>query len=81
MERWVDSGPSAQSAPVTPNDAAPQPVGRGIFIGTGGNVTGRLMGDSVDTVWKNLVSGQEYPLRFEFIRATGTTAADMLILF
>lgn len=81
MEHWVDAGPSAQSAAVTTSDTLQQPVGRGIFIGTGGTIVGRLIGDSVDTTWKNLISGKEYPLRFAFIRATGTTAADMLILF
>lgn len=77
----VDAGPSGKSAVVTTSDTLAQPVGRGIFIGTSGNITGRLVDDSVDSVWKNLAAGIEHPLRFQYIRATGTTAADMLILF
>jgi hypothetical protein len=81
MERLRDSGPAGASATVTTSDTNPQPVGRGIFVGTAGNITGRLVGDSVDTVWKNVAQGVEHGLIFQYIRATGTTAADMLILF
>lgn len=77
----VDSGPSGRSGAVTANDATAQPVGRGLFVGTGGNITGRLVDDSADTVWKNIPSGSLLALRFSFIRATGTTAADMNIVF
>jgi hypothetical protein len=81
MGHWVQDGPSRNSQAVVTSDTAAQPVGRGLFVGTGGTITGRLVEDSVDTVWKNLVSGQDYALAFQYIRATGTTAADMLILF
>lgn len=77
----VDSGPSGRSAAVTAHDTNAQPVGRGLFVGTAGNITGRLVDDSADTVWKNVPAGSLLALRFAFIRATGTTAADMLVLF
>jgi hypothetical protein len=77
----VDSGPSGRTATVTTSDTNPQPVGRALFVGTSGNITGRLIDDSADSVWKNIPSGSLLALRFSFIRATGTTAADMLIQF
>lgn len=77
----VDSGPSGRCAAVTTSDTNAQPVGRGLFVGTGGNVTMRLVDDSADTLWKNIPSGSLLAVRPAFIRATGTTAADMVIVF
>jgi hypothetical protein len=76
---WVDGGPSGQSSPVTTSDTAVQPAGRGIFVGTGGTIVGQLIEDTSDRTFKNLVSGQDYPLRFKFIK-TASTATDLLIL-
>ncbi|TXH49278.1 MAG: hypothetical protein E6Q97_23020 [Desulfurellales bacterium] len=73
--------PSDKSAAVTPNDSTQQPVGRTLYVGTGGNITGRLLGDTADRVWKNVPNGMPLPFVFQYIRATGTTAADMIIHF
>jgi len=81
MSRTRDSGPSDTSVAVTPSDTAAQPVGRGLYVGTSGNITGRLAGDSADQVFKNIAQGVEHGLVFQYIRSSGTTAADMLILF
>lgn len=81
MGHWVDSGPSRNDATVTPSDATAQPVGRGLYVGTGGNVTVRLAESTADTVYKNVPSGTLLPIACQFIRATGTTAADMIITF
>lgn len=77
----VDSGPSGKSIAVTTSDTVAQPVGRGLYVGTGGDITGRLVDDSTDSVWKNVPSGTPLPLRFAYIRSTGTTAADMRVMF
>lgn len=77
----VDSGPAGASRAITTHDTNQQPVGRGLFVGTGGNITGRLVDDTVDSVWKSIPSGSLLALRFAFIRATGTTAADMIAVF
>jgi hypothetical protein len=77
----IDSGPSDTSLAVTTSDTAAQPLGRGLFVGTGGNITGRLAGDgTTDTVFKGIAAGTILPLRFKLIK-TATTAADMVILF
>jgi len=77
----VDSGPSGRCLAVTTSDTNAQPVGRGLFVGTGGNIVGRLVNDSADTTWKNVPSGSLLAVQFAFIRATNTTATDMIIVF
>lgn len=73
--------PSDKSASVVAHDTNPQPVGRTLFVGTGGNIAGRLVGDTTDRLWKNVPNGFFLPLVFQYIRSTGTTAADMIIHF
>jgi hypothetical protein len=77
----IDSGPSGKSAAVTPDDDDALPVGRGIYVGTAGDITGRLIEDSEDRVFKGIAAGVEHGLRFSHIRETGTTADDIVILF
>jgi hypothetical protein len=76
----IDSGPSAGSAAITPNDSTAIPVGRALYVGVAGDVTGRLVGDTTDRVFKNMAAG-EHPMSFKLIKATGTTATDMVVLF
>lgn len=71
-------GPSRKCFDIVPSDTiALSEVPKGIYVGTGGNITGRLVDDTTDHTWKNLGSGF-LPLRFAFIRATGTTATDLI---
>ena len=77
----VDSGPSGSAKAVTPHDTNAQPVGRALFVGGAGNITGRLVDDSVDTVWTAIPAGSILAVRFAFIRSTGTTATLMNIMF
>jgi hypothetical protein len=77
----IDSGPSGQSSPITAHDTNAQPVGRALYVGGAGNITGRLVNDTVDSVWNGVAAGSVLPLRFAFIRATGTTATGLLALF
>lgn len=76
----VDSGPTRRSLAVTTSDSAIQPVGRALFVGTAGNITGRLADDTVDVVYKGVAAGTVLPMQFSLIK-TATTAADMVILF
>lgn len=77
----ADSGPSGKSLAITPSDTLPIPVGRALYVGGAGNITGRLVDDTADTVWTAIAAGAILPLRFAYIRATGTTATLMLALF
>ena len=64
---------------VTPSDTEPlSPLPKGIYVGTGGDVRLRAVGSDADVTYKNMASGSYIAVRVAFIRATGTTAADMI---
>lgn len=70
---------SGSSFAVTPSDSTAIPVGRSLLVGVAGNITGRLIDDTVDTVFP--VPAGIVPLRFKLIKATGTTATGLVVLF
>ncbi len=54
------------------------PLPKAIFIGTAGNLVGRAVGSAADVTFKNLQAGQILDVRLQYVRATGTTAADLI---
>ena len=73
------SGPALRSVPITKADSDFDYC-VSIYVGTGGDVTGRLVNDTADRTWKNVPSG--HTLAFAFKRvATATTAADIVGLY
>ena len=75
------ASPARRATPITPNDATQLTiVPKAIYVGTGGAITMRGVDDTADIVWKNIPSGAILPFRAVLIKATGTTAADMLAL-
>lgn len=80
----VDSviAPSTRAAAVAPHDVNPLgEVPKALYVGTGGNVTLRGIGGGADVVLKNVPAGSIVPVRALYVRATGTTAADIVALF
>ena len=76
------TAPATRAVPVTPDDAAPlADPPKALFVGTGGTLVLRGIADGADAVWKNVASGGIVPLRARFVRATGTTATDILALY
>lgn len=67
-----------QSNAITTSDTAAQRASQGLWVGTGGNITARLRYDTADVVFKNILSGTYLPGDFVLIKATGTTAADIV---
>lgn len=51
---------------------------KGLYIGTGGTVVGRVAGDTTDRTFVNTQSGSVLPVAFTVIRQTGTTASNMI---
>jgi len=80
----VDSlaAPARRAASVVPSDTqALAEVPKALFVGTGGTLTMRGVGGGGDQLWKNVADGTVLPFRAEYVRATGTTAADILALY
>lgn len=75
------SAPAQRARAVTPHDSNPLPdVPKALYVGSGGTITMRGSGDSTDSIWSNVPSGSIVPFRPSHVRATGTTASDILAL-
>lgn len=77
----VDSydGPSRAPFAIAPSDSVELAlVPKGIYVGTGGDVVLRGVGGAADVTYKNLADGSYIAVRAQYVRATGTTAADLV---
>jgi len=73
------SQPARDAFAITPHASNEiDPLPKAIFVGTGGNVTLRAADSGADVLLKNVASGQILDVRARFIRASGTTAADIV---
>ena len=76
------SAPATRAVAVLPHDTnALTDIPKALYVGTGGTITARGVGGGVDVVFKNLAAGSILPFRAAFVRATGTTAADLIALY
>jgi hypothetical protein len=75
-------GPAGHAFAVTPNDGADLAViTRGLYVGTGGDLSLVLKGDAAAVSFAGVASGSVLPLRVARVRATGTTASDIVGLY
>lgn len=73
--------PAERCFAVTPSDAATLPLAtKALFIGTGGDVTLRSVNGAEDVTFRNLPDAAVIDVRVAAVRATGTTAADIVAL-
>lgn len=73
------SGPAINPYAIVPSDSAMLPkVPRGIFVGSGGDVTLRGVGADDDVTYRNLPDASYIAVRAQYVRATGTTAANLI---
>jgi len=73
------SQPARLAFAITPhatNEIDPLP--KAIYVGSGGNVTLRSIDGTADIVLRNVASGQIIDVRARYIRASGTTASDIV---
>jgi len=71
--------PAGSSFVITPDDSASLPViSKALYVGTGGDLTIQLVHDASDRVFKNVANGAILDVRASHVRATGTTAADIV---
>lgn len=76
------SAPATRAVAVMPHDSnALTDIPKALFVGSGGNLTLRGVGGGADTLWKNVPAGTVLPIRAAFVRATGTSAGDILALY
>lgn len=81
FEAQIDSAsqPAREAFAITPhasNEVDPLP--KAIFVGTGGNITLRAADSGADVVFRNVASGQILDVRARYVRASGTTATDLV---
>jgi hypothetical protein len=56
-------------------------VSRALWVGTGGDISAKLGDDISFHTFKNVPDGTALPFRVSEVRASGTTANDMLALY
>jgi hypothetical protein len=75
------SAPSRAPFAVSPSDAvALSALPKALYVGTGGTVVLRGADAAADVTFKNVASGQILDVRALYVRATGTTATDIVAL-
>lgn len=73
--------PARQAFAISPHDDDELAVlPRAIYVGSGGTIVLRAVDSAADVTLANLASGQVIDIRARFVRATGTTAADLVAL-
>jgi hypothetical protein len=76
------SSPATRALSVVPHDTnALADIPKALFVGTGGDLVVRGVGGGADATFKNVQSGSILPLRAQFVRASGTSAADIVALY
>ena len=65
-------------AAVTKSDVTVFDAPQAIYVGTGGDIALRLVGDSTVVVYKNVPSGSWLPVLADKVMSTDTTASDIV---
>lgn len=74
------SSPASHAAAVTPNDSADlSTAARALYVGTAGNIS--LVTTGGDTVTLSNVAAGILPIRVARVRATGTTASNIVAIW
>jgi hypothetical protein len=80
----VDSvhAPATRAVAVVPHDVnALADIPKALFVGAGGRLVLRGVAGGADVTFRNVADGTVLPVRAQFVRATGTTAADIVALY
>ena len=73
------NGPARDAFVLAPSDTSPiKTLPKGIYVGTGGDVTLRAIESSADVTYRNLTDGSYIAVRALYLRASGTTASDLI---
>ncbi|MCW1401077.1 hypothetical protein OKA06_01565 [Novosphingobium sp. MW5] len=73
------SSPARNCVAIVPNDANDLAVvTKALYVGTGGNIVVRTVDATADVTFANVPTGTVLPVRARAIRATGTTASQIV---
>ena len=73
--------PADSADEVTPSNSTDLTyITRGVYVGTGGDLTVTMKGGQ-DVVFANIPDGTILPIRVSRIKATGTTATDIVAMW
>lgn len=76
------SAPARAALAVVPHDSNPlADIPKALFVGSAGDIVMRGVDGGSDQTWRNVPAGAILPFRARYIRATGTSAADILALY
>lgn len=71
--------PARQAFAITPNNNDDLPrFTKAIYVGTGGTVVVRAIGSDEDVIFTNMQDGSILDVRCSAVRASGTTASDIV---
>lgn len=74
--------PGTKAVAVVPDNTAEiTDTPKALYVGSGGDIVMRGIDSTADVTWKNVQAGSFLPFRPRFIRATGTTATDILAIY
>ena len=74
-----EHAPSRAPFAISPHDTNPLPsIPKGIFVGTGGDLVLRGVAGAADVTYRNLPDASYVNVRAGFVRATGTTAGNLI---
>ena len=73
------TAPAQTCFQVTPDDVADLPaVTKAIYVGTAGDLTLRMTNNATDVTFRNIPAGFILDVRAIAVRATGTSASDIV---
>jgi len=76
------SSPATRGVAVAAHDVdALADIPKALFVGTAGDVVARGVGGGADVTFRNVAAGSILPFRAQYVRATGTTAQDIVALY
>lgn len=74
--------PATRAVAVSPHDGnALSDIPKALYVGGGGDLMLRGINDSADQLWKAVPTGTILPFRAQYVRATGTSATQILALY